>query len=199
MLRTRIRPAGFIEPCQPTTVPGPPSGPGWLHEIKYDGYRMMALRTSAGVRLLTRKGNDMSDRYPLVTKAVEGLPAVSCLIDGEMVCCDANGLPVFDLLQSGPQVKHDVPLFAFDLLELDGKDLRSEAIEQRKRRLASLLMLASSSVTFVDHVDGSGGEIVFAHACALGCEGIVSKRLGSRYRSGKSDAWVKVRNLQRQP
>jgi bifunctional non-homologous end joining protein LigD len=102
MLRTRIRPAGFIEPCQPTTVPGPPSGPGWLHEIKYDGYRMMALRTSAGVRLLTRKGNDMSDRYPLVTKAVGALPAVSCPIDGEMVCYDANGLPVFDLLRSGP-------------------------------------------------------------------------------------------------
>ena len=117
----------------------PWTGPGWIHEIKYDGYRMMAVRANGSVRLITRNGYDWSTRYPVVVAAVDALWARSCLIDGELVNCDERGLAVFDLLRSGPRVKTDIALFAFDLLELNGDDLRREPIEARKARLTKLL------------------------------------------------------------
>ena len=83
----------FIEPCLPSPADRPPSGPGWLHEIKHDGYRLMARRDPVGIRLITRRGNDWSDRFPLVVEAVNHLKVRSCLIDGEVVCCDERGLP----------------------------------------------------------------------------------------------------------
>jgi bifunctional non-homologous end joining protein LigD len=116
----RLRPVGFIEPCLPSTAAKPPSGPGWLHEIKHDGYRIMAWRAADRVRLLTRNRSDFGERFPLVTEAIGGLPARSCVIDGEITVCDAQGLSVFELLRHGPRVKRNAVLFAFDLLELDG-------------------------------------------------------------------------------
>src|SRR3977135_2266276 len=97
----RLRPVGFIEPCQPSTAAKPPSGHGWIHEIKYDGYRMMAWREGGRVRLLTRNGIDWSDRLPSVLAAVTSLKVRSCLIDGEAVVCDERGLAVFKLLRRG--------------------------------------------------------------------------------------------------
>ena len=95
MLRTHpSSPAGFIEPCLPSPADKPPSGSNWIHEIKHDGYRLMARRDPVGIRLLTRKGNDWSDRFPLVVEAVNHLKVRSCLIDGEIVCCDERGLAV---------------------------------------------------------------------------------------------------------
>jgi hypothetical protein len=95
------RPFGFIEPCQPSAAHRPPSGPGWIHEIKHDGYRMMALRAGDRIRLLTRSRADWSERFPAVVKALEWLDVKSCLIDGELVVCDENGLTVFELLRRG--------------------------------------------------------------------------------------------------
>src|SRR6516225_6330709 len=99
-LRERTRPGlGLIEPCLPSPAKAPPSGPGWIHEIKHDGFRIMARRDGAGVRLITRHGNDFTARFPLVASAVSALPARSCLIDGEAIVCDENGLAVFDLIR----------------------------------------------------------------------------------------------------
>jgi bifunctional non-homologous end joining protein LigD len=192
-LRERTRPGlGIIEPCLPSPAKVPPSGPGWLHEIKHDGFRILARRDSAGVRLITRAGNDFSGRFPFIAMAVGKLPARSCLIDGEAIVCDDNGLAVFDLIRRHGALASAVHC-AFDLLELDGRDLRRDPIEKRKALLAKLLKEQQTSIV-LNEVYEQDGAIVFREACKLGCEGIVSKRLGSSYRSGRSPHWVKVKN-----
>jgi ATP-dependent DNA ligase len=122
---------GFIEPCLPSPADRPPSGSNWIHEIKHDSYRLMARRDSVGIRLITRRGNDWSDRFPLVVEAVNHLKVRSCLIDGEVVCCDERGLARFDGLR---RRRNEVEafLYAFDLLGLDGGDLRRESLDTRK-------------------------------------------------------------------
>jgi bifunctional non-homologous end joining protein LigD len=182
----------FVEPCLPSPADQPPTGPGWVQGIKHDGYRLMVRLDGAGVRLLTRNGYDWRDRFPLILGAATALRARSCLIDGEAVACDDNGLAVFERLRR----KHDagvVFLYAFDLLELDGQDLRREPLETRKATLASLLRSCGPGLRLVEHLD-HGGDVVYRHACKLGCEGIVSKRLGSPYRSGKCKDWLKFKN-----
>jgi bifunctional non-homologous end joining protein LigD len=192
-LRERTRPgAGIIEPCLPSPAKVPPSGPRWLHEIKHDGFRILARRDSAGVRLITRAGNEFSGRFPFITMAVGKLPVRSCLIDGEAIVCDENGLAVFDLIRRHGALASAVHC-AFDLLELDGRDLRREPLEERKRLLSKLLKGQQSSIVLNEHYE-EDGAIVFREACKLGCERIVSKRLGSTYRSGRSVHWVKVKN-----
>jgi bifunctional non-homologous end joining protein LigD len=196
-LRERTRPGlGIIEPCLPSPAKAPPSGPEWLHEIKHDGFRIMAWRDSAGVRLLTRNGYDFGYRFPLAVAAIAALPAHSFLIDGEMVVTDENGLAVFDLIRRRRHDRDEV-LVAFDLIELGGKDLRRHPIESRKRMLSKLVRGPRPAIVCNEHYEGDG-EIVFQHACKLGCEGIVSKRFGSPYRSGRSPLWVKVKNRKRQ-
>src|SRR5437588_3968782 len=192
-LRERTRPGlGIIEPCLPSPAKASPSGPGWLHEIKHDGFRILARRDSTGVRLITRAGNEFPHRFPFMAMAVGKLPVRSCLVDGEAIVCDENGLVVFELIRRHGALPSAV-LCAFDLLELDGQDLRRQPIEERKRLLAKLLRGSHLSVVFNQHFDDDGA-IVFREACRLGCEGIVSKRLGSPYRSGRSVHWVKVKN-----
>src|SRR5690348_13306487 len=192
-LRERTRPRlGIIEPCLPSPAKAPPSGPGWLHEIKHDGFRILARRDSAGVRLITRAGNDFSSRFPFIAVAVGKLPVSSCLIDGEAIVCDENGLAVFELIRRHGAFANAV-LCAFDLLELDGRDLRREPIERRKTLLTKLLKGSPSSIVLNEYYEEEG-EIVFREACKLGCEGIVSKRLGSIYRRGRSPLWLKVKN-----
>jgi bifunctional non-homologous end joining protein LigD len=160
-------------------------GSNWIHEIKHDGYRLMARRHSVGIRLVTRRGNDWSDRFPLVVQAVNHLKVRSCLIDGEVVCCDEHGLARFDVLRRRHN-EVDAFLYAFDLLELNGEDLRREPIEVRKATLASILRKSRPGVRLNEHMEHPEGLTVFQHACKMGLEGIVSKRLGSRYRSGRS-------------
>jgi bifunctional non-homologous end joining protein LigD len=190
--RTRPLPSGFIEPCLPSSAERPPSGPSWIHEIKHDGYRLMARRDPIGIRLLTRNGYDWASRYPLIVDAVDRLKVRSCLIDGEAVACDKNGLAVFARLRRKPSGKH-VFLYAFDLLELDGQDLRHEPLETRKATLASLLRGSLPGLRLNEHLSHPG-DAVFRHACKLGLEGIVSKWLGSPYHSGRSRHWVKMKN-----
>jgi bifunctional non-homologous end joining protein LigD len=192
-LRERTRPGlGIIEPCLPSPAKAPPSGPGWLHEIKHDGFRILARHNAAGIRLITRAGNDFSSRFPFIATAVAKLPVRSCLIDGEAIVCDENGLAVFELIRQHRAGDHAV-LCAFDLLELDGKDLRWMPIETRKELLAELLSGSDLGLVLNQYYE-KDGAIVFRAACRLGCEGIVSKRLGSTYRRGRSPLWVKVKN-----
>jgi bifunctional non-homologous end joining protein LigD len=192
-LRERTRPGlGIIEPCLPSPAKVPPSGPGWIHEIKHDGFRILARRDAAGIRLITRAGNDFSSRFPFIAMAVGKLPVRSCLIDGEAIVCDDRGLAVFALIRRHGSIAGAVHC-AFDLLELDGKDLRREPIERRKALLAQLLRGSHISIVLNEHFD-EDGAVVFREACKLGCEGIVSKRLGSLYRSSRSPHWLKIKN-----
>jgi bifunctional non-homologous end joining protein LigD len=188
----RTPPTGFIEPCLPSPADRPPIGPGWVHEIKHDGFRMMVRRDAAGVRLLTRNGHDWSGRFPLIAEAAGALQVRSFLLDGEAVACDQDGMPSFDRLRYRRQ-DGAVFLCAFDLLELNGQDLRREPLEIRKRQLATLLRAARVGLQVNEHIDHPG-DVVFRRACKMGLEGIVSKRLGSPYRSGRSRDWLKMKN-----
>jgi bifunctional non-homologous end joining protein LigD len=185
--------AGFIPPCLPSPAEWVPSGPGWVYEIKHDGFRLMVRRDAAGVRLLTRRGNDWTQRYPLIAAAVGALRVRSCLIDGEAVACGDDGLPEFNRLRYR-RADASVFLFAFDLLELDGRDPRREPLEVRKATLASVLRRAGPGVQLNTHLEHEDGDVLFRHACKMGLEGIVSKRLGSHYRSGRSPDWLKFKN-----
>jgi ATP-dependent DNA ligase len=186
------RPPGFIQPCIPTRVDKPPIGPDWIHEIKHDGYRLIVRKQGDRVRLFTRRGFDWTERYPLIASAAAKLPAGSAVLDGEAVCCDDAGVADFEKLHSRA---HDgsALLYAFDLLELDGVDHRPLPLEVRKDALAKLLEKAPGGIHLVEHMEGDGATI-FAHACKLGLEVVVSKRRDHPYRSGPSKAWLKVKN-----
>ena len=161
--RESTRRLGIIEPRLPSPAKAPPSGPGWLHEIKHDGFRILARRDSAGVRLITRNGKDFTSRFQFIEMAVKSLPVRSCLIDGEAIVCDKNGLAVFELIRRHGALASAVHC-AFDLLELDGRDLRREPIEKRKALLAKLLRGAHLSLTLNEHFE-EDGALVFDAAC----------------------------------
>jgi ATP-dependent DNA ligase len=190
---TRILPTGFIAPCLPTKASRPPSGPLWLHEIKHDGFRIIARKQGEQVRLYSRPGNDLTARFPLIVEAMARLRSRSCVIDGEAVACDDSGVPSFDRIRYR---RHDgtVFLYGFDLVELDGDDLRrGDPLEVRKATLASVLAKAAPGIRLNEHMEGDG-PTVFRHACNVGLEGIVSKRRDSPYRSGRSPDWPKSEN-----
>ena len=181
-----------FDPCLPRSADEPPAGPGWIHEIKHDGFRILAHRRGRSVRLITRNGHDLADRFPLVTAAIEELPIKSCVIDSEAIVCNESGLAVFDLIRGHGSNARAI-LCAFDLLEVNGEDIRREPIEDRKRRLAGLLRLPHDGIA-LNEAFGGDGAVIYKHACALGCEGIVSKRLGTPYRAGRSAHWLKIKN-----
>jgi bifunctional non-homologous end joining protein LigD len=193
MLYQRTFLAGFIAPCLPTKARQPPSGDAWVHEIKHDGFRVIARKDGDRVRLYSRPGNDFTDRFPLIVEALARLRSRSCIIDGEAVACGDDGRPSFDRIRYR---KHDasVLLYAFDLIELDGQDLRRDPLEVRKATLASILAKAAPGLRLNGHLEHEDGDTVFRHACKLGLEGIVSKRKGSPYRSGRSPDWLKMKN-----
>ena len=191
-LRHRIRRAVTFEACLPRKAKEPPSGPDWIHEIKHDGFRMLAQKDGDGIRLVTRNDYDFADRYPLIVDAIASLPVKTCIIDGEAIVVDQNGLSIFDLLRYR-QHDHAASLCAFDLIELDGEDLRRRSIEERKQHLASVLRQSHHGIALNATYDGEGA-VVYEQSCALGCEGIVSKRRGSPYRSGRTDQWLKMKN-----
>jgi bifunctional non-homologous end joining protein LigD len=181
-----------FEPCLPRPAKLPPAGDGWIHEIKHDGFRILAHRQGRVVRLMSRNGRDLASRFPQIVEAVRSLPVQSCVIDGEAIVTDDKGLAVFDLIRGhGHHVGAE--LCAFDMIELDGEDLRRSKIEERKRSLAKLLGRFQPGIVVNEYFEGDGA-IIYKHACTLGCEGIVSKRLGSPYRAGRSDYWLKIKN-----
>lgn len=185
-------PLGFVPPCLPTRVPRPPSGDVWLHEIKHDGFRVIARKDGTRVRLYSRPGNDLTIRFPLIVQALAGLRSHSVILDGEAVACDDAGIPSFDRLRHR---RHDasVFLYAFDLIELNGDDLRREPLEVRKATLSSVLAKAGPGLRLNEHIEADGPTVI-AHACRMGLEGIVSKRKNSTYRSGPSRDWLKSKN-----
>ena len=186
------RPSGFIEFCRPTKADRPPSGPGWCHEIKMDGYRLQVRREGLRVRCFTKNGHDWTDRFPAIVDAASRLKAQSFLIDGEAAICRPDGLTDFDALRSRRR-SHEVVMFAFDLIELKGADLRDRPLLERKRSLAKILAGSPDAITYSEHIEDEG-LIVFRHACQMGLEGIVSKRLDAPYRSGPSKVWLKSKN-----
>jgi bifunctional non-homologous end joining protein LigD len=188
----RTLPAGFIAPCLPTKTDELPSGSQWLHEIKHDGFRIIARKDGERVTLYSRPGNDFTRRFPPIARALTHLRCRSCIIDGEAVICDDNGVASFDRIRYRRN-DDDVFLYAFDLIELNGDDLRRDPLEVRKATLASIVAKASPGIRFNEHIEGDG-PTVFAHACKLGLEGVVSKRKDSAYRSGRSPDWLKMKN-----
>jgi ATP-dependent DNA ligase len=168
-----------------------PTGERWVHEIKHDGFRIITQRVGNDVRLFTKQGADYSKRYPLVVEAINRLRVSSIVLDGEAVWIGVDGLPDFDALWYRTDDAR-VLLFAFDLLEINGEDYRAKPLLDRKRRLAKLLS-NKTGIRFVEHLDGDGPTI-FEHACKVGLEGIVSKRIDLPYESGPSKAWQKVKN-----
>lgn len=190
---------GFVPPCNPTERKEPPPGDGWLHEIKHDGYRLQAQFYDGTPRLFTRAGNDWAARMPAISASVTALPVNNVILDGELVAVDARGKPVFyempTALSSKPtRIKARLVYYAFDMLYLDGFDLRGVALIDRKRVLEALLFNTSGVqlVKYVEHIEGDGA-VVLDHACKLGLEGIVSKLASAPYRSGRSRIWIKTK------
>lgn len=193
----------FIPPQLATLVDSAPTGPEWVFEIKYDGYRLEALIEAGRVRLFTRRGNDWTARFPDLGKQLARLPVKSATLDGEVVALDASGRSLFSLLQQSLDARRpqDLTFFAFDLLQLDGKDLRSLPLTERHRALTQLLRTARATtkgpVRLGQRLTGDGRELLRA-ACQLGLEGIIAKRIDAPYSSTRGTAWVKVKCGHRQ-
>ncbi|HVL30496.1 MAG TPA: DNA ligase D [Sphingomicrobium sp.] len=192
-----VGPPRFQPPQLATLVDEVPTGSGWLHEYKYDGYRLLLATAGGAASAFTRKGNDWSDKFRGLVKAASDLPA-GCLIDGEAVALDAKGRPSFQLLQSTLKGgKADLAFYAFDLLVDRGEDITRLPNIERKERLAALLKSASHPLIYGDHVIGKG-EALFDAICAEGGEGIISKKASAPYSGSRSRNWLKVKCIQRQ-
>jgi bifunctional non-homologous end joining protein LigD len=192
---TRKTMPGFIEPELCRTVDRPPSGSRWGHEIKFDGYRMQLRVQDGAAALKTRKGLDWTRKFPAIAKASQRLP--DSLLDGEIVALNKRGIPDFSALQAALAEERTDPLifFAFDLLFLEGEDLRSLPLIERKRRLESLFtahLKKPRELRYVEHFVADGGDVLRT-ACEMSLEGVVSKNLSAPYRSGRSDAWTKAK------
>jgi bifunctional non-homologous end joining protein LigD len=189
-------PPGFIEPCLPTLGHAVPTGPQWVHEIKHDGYRFICRREGDRVRVFSRRGTDYTDRVPRIAEALAKLRVRSVTVDGEGVVCRPDGVSDFDRLRGavGRLGSRAAFLYAFDLLEINGTDLRRDAWDERRKVLARLLHGASDGIRLSEHLAVTDGETIFAHACVMGLEGIVAKRRDKPYRSGRSKDWIKVKN-----
>src|SRR3984885_4215960 len=190
----------FIPPQLAQQSTKPPKGTGWLHELKLDGYRMQARKDgAAGVQLLTRTGLDWTHRMKTVATQLQALPADAAILDGELVVLAPNGTTSFADLQAAFQerVKKPLTYFAFDLLHLNGHNLRNLPLSERKDLLAQLLKNSGEFVCFSEHLE-SDGEDVFQKACEFHAEGIVSKRATGHYSSGRSTDWLKLKCIHEQ-
>ncbi|MGE4322610.1 MAG: DNA ligase D [Sphingobium sp.] len=195
---------GFSSPQLATLVDSVPTGNAWLHEIKYDGYRALIAVKGGAVRLYTRSGLDWTGKFAPLARAMAALDLPPALVDGEVVAFGADGNPSFSALQAIIRRGHgaqgeDTPLhfFAFDLLSLDGVDLKPLPMIERKERLEALLAQAASPIHVADHVIGAG-EALYQSLCDAGQEGILSKRIDAPYRGGRTRNWVKVKCTRRQ-
>jgi bifunctional non-homologous end joining protein LigD len=198
--RKRILPA-FLEPSLPQITDRAPNGPKWVHEIKYDGYRMQARIDGHDIKLLTRTGLDWTTRFPNIPTALGRLGLSSALIDGEIVVEDDAGVPSFTLLQAELKSgrRDRFRYFVFDLLYCEGFDLTPAKLVDRKGLLQRIVEGAPPGmpVRFSEHLAGDG-PLMFEHASRLGLEGIISKRGDLPYRGGRSDHWFKIKSVLRQ-
>ncbi len=189
----------FIEPCLATLVAKPPIGGDWVHEIKFDGYRIQARIDGKSVRLLTRNGLDWSDRFGTLPRLLREFHDGEAIIDGELVVDDAEGHSNFsalaDALKSGKSEKFI--LHCFDLLYLDGFNLLNATLGDRKAALEKLFARRSKTgqIRYSEHLSADGARML-SEACKLGLEGIISKRIDRPYRSGRHDDWLKSKCIQ---
>jgi bifunctional non-homologous end joining protein LigD len=184
-----------MEPCHATLRDNVPSGDRWIHEIKYDGYRVQGHKSRERVILYTRNGYDWTDRFGPIASSIAKLPVNQAIFDGEIISADKNGAPDFAALQEdlARGCGNRLVYYIFDLLYLDGFDIRAAPLVERKRLLGELLSeTGRGPILFGEHIDGNGHKM-FENACAMGLEGIVSKQRDAPYRSGRSESWIKVK------
>ena len=188
-------PSTLFPPCIPTRATAVPTRPDWIHEIKHDGYRLIVQREGQRVRLFTRNGHDWTDRYPFIVAAALRNRINSFVIDGEAVLLGVDGVSDFDGLHSR-QHDAEVQLYAFDILAMDGDDLRRLLLSMRKTNLSRLLARRVDGIHLAPFEQGEIGPALFKHACLMGLEGLVSKHRERAYRAGATPHWVKVKNPQ---
>jgi len=188
--KTAVSLPEFVEPQLARALDRPPSGPGWVHEIKFDGYRMQLRTVDGRATLLTRKGLDWSARFPQIVES--GARLENGIIDGEVVALNHIGAPDFAVLQAALSERDtkDLVFFVFDQMFEGDQDLRPLPLEARKRRLQATVRNASPNIRYVDHFV-MAGDAVLSSVCRMDLEGIVSKRLDAPYQSGRSDGWAK--------
>lgn len=187
------RPPEFVRPCLASPAAEPPDGDQWVHEVKFDGYRLQARIENGGVRLMTRQGVDWTGRFPGIAAALRKLPVKSALIDGEVIVEDEKGVSSFmRLVEYLKAAVHTRMTFvAFDLLHLDGRNVMERPLLERKDLLSSILRgHPDGALRFSEHLKGDPRQIL-AGACRLGLEGIISKRADMPYRSGRGMVWLK--------
>ncbi|TIU70031.1 MAG: ATP-dependent DNA ligase, partial [Mesorhizobium sp.] len=182
----------FIEPLMPTLVDKPPEGDGWIHEVKFDGYRSQIVRDVDGVRIFSRRGLDWTAKYRDLANAASELEAEDAIIDGEVIVTNEAGLSDFKALRKAiTSRQQDLYFVAFDLLHLNGHDLRDIALEDRREILAEMIP-SGGRIQFSQALPGDAKSI-FHLIEQAGLEGMVSKRKDSKYRSGNSTAWLKAK------
>ena len=179
--------------CLPSKSVSVPDGPDWLHEIKYDGYRLRLERDGSRVRLTSRGGYNWTDRYPWIVEAALKNRIKQFVVDGEAVVLGVDGVADFNALHSRKH-DHEVQLYAFDMLAGDGDDMRSLPLTMRKTNLARLLTRRPDGIFVAPFEQGEIGPDLYRVACSMGLEGLVSKRRDRPYRGGRSPDWVKVKN-----
>jgi bifunctional non-homologous end joining protein LigD len=185
----------FVAPELATLDTEVPTGPNWLHEVKYDGYRILARKAGDEVTLFSRSGLDWTVRFPAIATALQTFPAKTALIDGEVAFVLPSGITDFKSLQEHIDTPHgSIRYFVFDLLSLDGKDWRKKPLKERRAKLAALMAEkgVANFLVYADYVEGSGQEF-FDQACEAGLEGIMSKRADAPYRSGRNRSWLKIK------
>jgi bifunctional non-homologous end joining protein LigD len=184
----------FVEPMKARPMKSPPSGEDWLYELKFDGYRFLGSKAGTEVRLWSRTENDFTRRFPAIAKELAKLKIRTVLVDGELVVADEDGRPSFQLIQNADD-SSDVRAFLFDLLEMDGEDLKALPLSERRARLAAILPKGSERLILSGELKGDPAAL-FDEIAARGWEGLIAKRRDSRYEPGRrSGAWGKIRCL----
>jgi bifunctional non-homologous end joining protein LigD len=187
---------GFVEPALASSIAKVPAGDRWIHEVKFDGYRVQVHLASEAVKVFTRRGNDWTKRFKKIADDAWQIGVGSAIIDGEVIVPSGNGVSDFSVLQNELRGKSNkLVLYAFDLLYLNGFDLRKAPLLERKALLRKLI--AKTDILFSESFE-TDGAAMFKHACKMGLEGIVSKVRDSRYNSGRGKDWVKVTCRQRE-
>jgi bifunctional non-homologous end joining protein LigD len=183
-----------VEPELATLVDRAPPGPGWAYELKYDGYRVLTFLEGGAVRFVTRSGQDWTQALVALEDAARAIPVKSAILDGEVVVVGPDGTTDFQALQNALREGRNAKLayYAFDLLYLDGFDVRGAPLADRKTLLGAVLQGAPPSIRFSDHLQGNGSE-VYQKACSMALEGLVAKRLEAPYRGGRSRDWLKLK------
>jgi bifunctional non-homologous end joining protein LigD len=177
----------------PTKADKVPAGPEWVHEVKYDGYRMLLIRDRERVRLISRGGHDWCKDFPLIVSGALKLRPQYFAIDGEVVVLDTDGISNFEVPASRRHDKRAL-FYAFDMLTDNGEDLRPLMLSARKDKLAQLLSQSVDGIFIAEYEQRDIGQELFRAACRMGLEGIVSKRLDRSYGAGRCKHWIKIKN-----